>query len=602
LTGRDRWLFLAAGALAVALQVLAILSQSLVGDATYHLVAGHQALRHGTNTLNLEHPPLVKLVAALPLLGLDPGDELGPRLEPSEALTASRRVYDRPDVLRRGRIGGRALVLLVFGLPWLVACWFLGRAIGGPGGGRRLGWLLALAVALSIGVLPYVSILQTDVALALGFALALLGAVRYVERPALGAAAVLGAGLGIGLAAKLSAPLMIPALGVALALGAVRRDAGGARRGWKLATADLLVVAGIGLAVPSATYALANHDYDPVAGREAIVQYVEGRGTLIVENELRPWRETLLSVERVSPGSAQWLTGLLGIAAQNRLGIYPSFAFGKVDSGGRWWYFPAVFLVKTPLVLLMMLGAALLAPGIARRGGKPVAEGARAAHAARTRRAVAIVLVVAGTVYLAAALTSSYNIGVRHLLPITPLLYLPAAAWAARRRWRSSILVGALAVEAVLVAPLWMSATNTWWLGYANPTRWSLGTSDLEYRQNFLVLAGELERRGIERVGVLYPGLPPEVVNASLPGGFVAKPGVPIRPGWYAINVTVEQYVPALLRADPADLRSHDTFLRLARSWNPYWRGLVDRAEDHGYVAGTFHLVRVPPQPSEPPR
>ena len=589
-----RWTIWAAAVLALALQVVAIGSQSLVGDATYHLLAGHQALRYGTNTLNLEHPPLVKLVAALPLLGLDHLEPVEPPLEPADALRASGAVYRQPEVLRRGRLAGRGLVLLLFGIPWLVCCVSLGRAVAG----ERCGRLLALAVALSFGVLPYVAILQTDVPLALAVSLALLGAVRYARRPSFGAAAWMGAGLGLGLAVKFSAPLMAPALAVALLLGArIRLGAGldrqgGMKRGWRALGADLALVAVLSLAVPAGTYALANRSYDPAAGRQSIVQYVEGRGTLIVGDELRPWRDTLLAVERVSPGAAQWLTGFLGIAAQNRLGVYPSFAFGRIDSGGRWWYFPAVFLVKTPLVLLLMLLAAALAAVRARAWRR--SPDAEADRTGRVDRAVVLVLGTAVAVYLGTALTSSYNIGVRHLLPITPLLYLPAASWAARTRLRSAVLVGALALEAVLLAPLWMSATNTWWLGSANPTRFSLGASDLEYRQNFLLLADELARRNVQRVGVLYPALPPDVVPAYLPDGFNARPGRPIRPGWYAVNVRLEQYIPALLRATPADLRNYDSFLGVARAWEPYWQELLRRAEDHGYVAGTFHLYRVP--------
>jgi len=625
-----RWLVWAAAALAVTLQLVAIGSQSLVGDATYHLLAGHQALRYGTNTLNLEHPPLVKLVAALPLLGLE---QVEPPLEPADALRASGAVYRQPEVLRRGRLAGRGLVFLLFGLPWLASCVLLGRAVAGT----RCGWLLALAVALSFGVLPYVAILQTDVPLALAVSLALLGAIRYVRRPSYGAAALMGAGFGLGLAVKFSAPLLAPALGVAWLLGARRRLAGGPddetdgeadggpgdgpddgasrrgahpagwRRNWRRLAADLALLAGLALAVPAGTYALANWHYDAAAGRESIVQYVEGRGTLIVGDELRPWRDTLLSVERVSPGAAQWLTGFLGIAAQNRLGVYPSFAFGRIDSGGRWWYFPVVFLVKTPLVLLLMLLAAAISSVAALRARpRPRSPDAqsdqderadwteRAHRNERAQWAVRLVLGTAVVVYLGTALTSSYNIGVRHLLPITPLLYLPAASWAARTRRRSVLLVGVLALEAVLLTPLWMSATNTWWLGSANPTRFSLGASDLEYRQNFRVLADELARRDVERVGVLYPALPPDVVPAYLPGGFNARPGRPIRPGWYAVNVRLEQYIPALLRASPDDLRNYDAFLGVARAWEPYWQRLEARAEDHGYVAGTFHLYRVP--------
>ena len=38
------------------------------------------------------------------------------------------------------------------------------------------------------------------------------------------------------------------------------------------------------------------------------------------------------------PRLAQWVTGFLGVRIQNRIGVYPSFAFGEVRSAGRWWW------------------------------------------------------------------------------------------------------------------------------------------------------------------------------------------------------------------------------------------------------------------------
>jgi hypothetical protein len=62
-----------------------------------------------------------------------------------------------------------------------------------------------------------------------------------------------------------------------------------------------------------------------------------------------------------------------------------------------------------------------------------------------------------------------------------------------------------------------MSATNTWWLGRANPTRFALGDTNLEYQQNFLALAAELERRGIDSIGVAMPAVSAAELACYLP-------------------------------------------------------------------------------------
>ena len=72
----------------IGLQLWAIGAQSLSGDGAYHLLAGHQALRYGQNLLNLEHPPLVKLLVSTPLLLED--EPLAPPLVVEQALAESQ--------------------------------------------------------------------------------------------------------------------------------------------------------------------------------------------------------------------------------------------------------------------------------------------------------------------------------------------------------------------------------------------------------------------------------------------------------------------------------------------------------------------------------
>ena len=151
------------------------------------------------------------------------------------------------------------------------------------------------------------------------------------------------------------------------------------------------------------------------------------------------------------------------------------------------------------------------------------------------------------------------------------------------------VFTALLAAESLTLAPLWMSATNTWWLGAANPTRFALGDTNLEYQQNFLALAAELERRGIERIGVAMPAVTGAELACYLPQARLVTPGAPLEPGWYALNISVELVAPALLAADPADLFRPEVFRRAARDWSAL-AAEIAAGEDHGYAAGTFHL------------
>jgi hypothetical protein len=162
----------------------------------------------------------------------------------------------------------------------------------------------------------------------------------------------------------------------------------------------------------------------------------------------------------------------------------------------------------------------------------------------------------------------------------------------ARTTRRAGVCLALLAVEALLLAPRWMAATNTWFLGERNPSRFALGAGDTEYKQNFLELGREAERRGIEDLKVLFPGTASAEVAAAVPGGSTIAPGEPVTAGWYAVTVLAERTLPALLRASEDELHEAERFRALARDWMPLLEAIA-RGEDHGYVAASFHLYRV---------
>ncbi len=555
----------------LGLQGAAIHRQSLSGDGAQHLLAGQHALVYGQNLHNLEHPPLVKLVAALPVLAS--GTALWPPVLPRDAVPATDRMHRQPERVWRATVAGRWIVLAAFGAPLLIACFFLGRRFGGP----VAGWLLVSMVGLSFNLVPWLSSLQTDAAVACGFVVTLLAGLRWQERPSLGRAAAVGAGVGLAAASKFSGLLLLPV--VLLLAMAPAPD----RIGWRRRVVLPLVALPIAAVLVLAAYAVANHRYDAATGQEVVRQYCRGEATLLTGDRLAAWETRLLTLERRHPLVAQMTTGVLGIAAQDALGVYPSYAFGEVSSRGRWWYFPAALLVKTPLVLL----AAALALAFRWRP--------RRAHADGTSRG-ALLLAATAVLYLVIAMRSNYNIGLRHLLPVLTLLFLPLAVGLARRpRWATAT-AAILLLEAAAVTPNWLAATNTWWLGERNPTRFALGAGDIEFRQNLRWLAAEVKRRGLEPLGVLYFGLRDDVLHAYLPAARLVDAEDPLPPGWYIVNVGVEQLLPGILHGDPQRIYQYRERRAIAAHWQPVWRR-IRSGEDHGWVAGTFHLYRVPAAP-----
>ena len=612
-----------AGTLAVLLlQGLAVARQSLTSDEIFHALAGDQADRYGQNDLNLEHPPLMKMLAALPLLST-------PRpVAPLAQYTSTKPICDAAGTEALVRLGGRSLAAAAFGLPCLLVAFFLGRELGG----RAAGISLALLLGSSFCVFPFLSLLYTDTAAALGFGIVLLAAARYLRRPGTGSAILLGLGLGVAIASKFTGLLALPAVAGALVLAPVR---GG---GWKPhgrrllhGAAALLVAWGL----VETAYGIANRHYRSAYGRETIQLYCTNHASMIVLDRLQPYAGRLLALERRDPRAAQWLTGLLATMAQNSIGTYPACNFGTMHSRGHWWYFPVLLLARTPLVLLLASaaaaaaaasallarrrrrarGVAALAAGSAGEGEAPPeslpsglasdrggAAAATAAAAARHRELVAL-LALTAAVYLLVAMTSNYNAGLRHLLPILPILYLPAALWAARRPRIAMALFAALLAESLALAPTWISETNTWWLGRRDPMRFALSTDNCYYHQNLIALRQAADRRGLVPIHVLDPAIGGPQLDRYLGQGVGLSPEqTPLPPGWYAVGAAAEVCVPAILRSSPHELYGYPRYRAIADRWFPATAAITQQGEDHGYLASTFHLYRLgkPTVPSVP--
>ena len=125
---------------------------------------------------------------------------------------------------------------------------------------------------------------------------------------------------------------------------------------------------------------------------------------------------------------------LLGqIKAQAR----EAYLGGQISATGWWYYFPVAFLLKTPVTLLLLMTGGLLVV------------------VARWRKLLEtpLFILLPPLVIVGISMTQKLNIGLRHILPVYPLLLMLGAvaiAWLLRRGWRSLVLaaIGLTALEA----------------------------------------------------------------------------------------------------------------------------------------------------------
>jgi tetratricopeptide (TPR) repeat protein len=173
---------------------------------------------------------------------------------------------------------------------------------------------------------------------------------------------------------------------------------------------------------------------------------------------------------------------------------YTAYFFGKIYPHGTWLYFPGVIAIKStlPFLLLLLLTAALIAM--------------RRFHCWRE----ILFLTIPPAIYLAIAMSSQMNIGVRHILPMYAFLYVLVAGAASIFIGKSKrclyvivLLLFWQAFSALHIFPTYMAYANELWGGAANTHKY-LGDSNVDWGQQLIATRRYLSRHGIKNCWFIY--------------------------------------------------------------------------------------------------
>jgi len=200
-------------------------ANSLTWDEGNHIYAGYMSWMHKDFGLNPEHPPLVKLVATLPLLGmqLKMPPLLDRRYETEAFLGGKDFIYknDANTIAYRARMAAVLFTLLLATVVFLTAREFFGTAAG----------FLALGLmAFDPTVLAHGGVVTTDSAQSCFLLATVYAFYRYWNSPTLWRLVAVGAAAGLAFASKHSTILLVPMLGLLTVLElAGRPEAGPAK-------------------------------------------------------------------------------------------------------------------------------------------------------------------------------------------------------------------------------------------------------------------------------------------------------------------------------------------------------------------------------------
>ncbi|MCU1222025.1 MAG: repeat-containing protein [Edaphobacter sp.] len=462
--------------------------ESLTWDEGDHIFAGYMTWKTGDYGFNPEHPPLMKMLGTVPLLGLPlrvPADQhryfkTEAYMDGREMLFANGPEYAKMMTFRVRMATG--IVTILLGLLVFLATQEMF--------GVWAGFVALVLLVFEPNVLAHGAFLATDAGVSCFFLASVYAFYRYCKLASVGGLVVAGLAAGLALATKHSAVLLLPML-VLLAGCEVAFRFNGEARG-RRALRLMGALAGIALIAVVVLWAFYGFRYnarpDGLRLDPSLVDYVR---------PLKPMEaKGILCLARLHILPESYLYGLADVRAMAN-GM-PSYFFGKVYAHGIWYYFPTVLAIKSTIGFLglVLLAVAAMVAGRFRRW-----------------REILFLLVPAG-VYLFVAMTSHLNIGARHILPVWVFLCVFAAggaqAWVwvdGRRRQGWGFAVAMLLLMHVASSarayPNYMAYSNELWGGPAKTYKY-LTDSNTDWAQQLIAVKRYTDERGIKECWFAY--------------------------------------------------------------------------------------------------
>jgi hypothetical protein len=542
----------------IALEIGSYVQESAIWDEPGHITAGYAALARQDFRTDPEHPPFLRMWAALPLLMM-PGIAMDTtpidRAAPADWVLTGHQAFahrfmyvtnDADRMLYRARF---MIVLLGVLLGVLVFMWVH----------DWLGFWPAVAALVLYTVEPnlaaHASLVTTDFGLACFFFGAIYCLWRTTRRASAGNIAGVVAFFVLAMISKYSAILLAPVVILLLVVTLRRRTLT-----WVAALTLLALLVGatwIGI--------WAMYDF-----RFAPSSMATWRYTLDQVPAIQAWGPTLTSIigwidaHHVLPNafSEGFLIGQVKL-------VRPAFLAGQYSDTGWWYYFPVALLIKTPISLMLL------------------ASGGMVACLRRWRSCSGDVLfvIVPVVLFLGAAMTATINIGVRHVLPIMPFVIVLAAAGVhalLAAGWRGAritagVLVAIAVVEYGSIYPRPLTFFNLFVGGPAHGAEY-LVDSNIDWGQDLKALKHWMDAHDVRHINLAYFG------SAD--------------PAYYHIDCT---YLPgsplfALPLKDPPHLPGYVALsatsasgVNLGANGHDFYKPLRDRAP----VADIGHSIRV---------
>ncbi|MBU2595373.1 glycosyltransferase family 39 protein [Patescibacteria group bacterium] len=374
-------------------------------DEVAHIPAGYTYDKAQDYRLNPEHPPLAKVIAGLPLLFLNlKGPFSDWSWQAANQWEAGWNfIYEQGNSADQILIYARTPMMILTLLLGLII-FFWARSLYG----NKVALIILLLFSFSPNFIAHGHLVTTDIAATLGFVIGVWGFVNFLEKKTWGSLILAAALFGIAQSLKFSSILLIPMFFLILIAKVIleRKEIPWLENFGRLFGKSLVGLI-FGFIVVWAIYTPFVWKMPAAVEHKVIEENLS-------PNDPRslPLRNALHKLEgnRLTRPIGHYILGVSYIFSRTA-GGNATFIIGYFSDKGISWYFPVAWLLKAPLPItfLLLYGIILLIT----RGIRGPTDAWRLWY-----------FFIPVAIYWAITLKGSLNIGIRHLLPTMPFIYL----------------------------------------------------------------------------------------------------------------------------------------------------------------------------------
>lgn len=384
---------------------------SLTFDELAHIPAGYSYLIKKDYRVNPEHPPLAKDLSAIPLsfLNLNFPSESSNWTQKESAPAwwvqfdlGNEFIYKSDNNPKSIIFWARLpMILLLVSLGCLLFLWTKELA------GKTMALMVLILFAFSPTFLAHGRLVTTDVAASFGVIISIYSWLKFLKNPNKKNIILAGILFGIAMCLKFSLVLLIPFFAIITIVYALVNN-----KKEKLPEYILkaIVIGLFGLffiVSPIYSFHIQNYPLEQQI-RDTLADLAPGKISLI--------KDTIVGMAKIPllRPLAQYFRGIAMTLQRASFGNTVYF-LGKISADGWWYYFPIIYLLKVPLAfhIITLLGIIGLL-SVKRKD-----------WIKKNFTIFSLILFI--SIYWLSAIVGNLNIGIRHILPTIPLIYIVVA-------------------------------------------------------------------------------------------------------------------------------------------------------------------------------